>query len=198
MIEDKRQKDTIVIEFTEELLEKWLELYFKKHPKAKKKPIETPANPSLNKWIILRRISMNKMKQDYKDFTKFVINYYDLNDLGISECKCRYITYRKSKRRIDLDNTTPKFILDGLTSECTGVLVDDGIDCIQELILLSEYNGVHGARIEFYDCKYDIDLMLKTRDKENTKSFKRQATIDKNKAEKKASKTKTKKSKSKK
>lgn len=192
MIEDKRQKDTIIIEFTEELLEKWLEIYFKKHPKAKKKPIETPANPSLNKWIILRRISMNKMKQDYKDFTKFVINYYNLNDLGISECKCRYITYRASKRRIDLDNTTPKFILDGLTAECTGVLVDDGIDCIQELKLLSEYKGVHGARIEFYDCKYDLDLMLKTRDKENIKSNKRQATIDKNKAEKKVKKSKSK------
>lgn len=193
MQEDTRQQDKIVIEFTEELLERWLkEFYFKKHPTARKKPIETPANPSLNKWVILRRMSMNKMKQDYKDFTKFVISHYGLEDLGISKCKCKYITYRQSKRRIDLDNTTPKFILDGLTAECTGVICDDGVDCITELILSSEFKGCHGARIEFYDCKYDKELLEVTRIKEVGKSDKRQATIDKNKAEKKSKKMKTK------
>jgi hypothetical protein len=193
MQEDIRQHDKIIIEFTEELLERWLkEFYFKKHPTARKKPIETPANPSLNKWVILRRMSMNKMKQDYKDFTKFVISHYGLEDLGISKCKCKYITYRQSKRRIDLDNTTPKFILDGLTAECTGVICDDGVDCITELILSSEFKGCHGARIEFYDCEYDKELLEVTRIKEVGKSDKRQATIDKNKAEKKAKKKKTK------
>lgn len=191
-MEDIRQKETISIEFTEELLEEWLKIYFKKHPQAMKKPIETPANPSLNKWIILRRISMNKLKQDYKDFTKFVISHYELEDLGISKCKCKYITYRQSKRRIDLDNTTPKFILDGLTAEATGVICDDGVDCITELALLSEFKGVHGARIEFYECEYDKELLEVTRIKELGKSNKRQATIDKNKAEKKAKKKKIK------
>lgn len=181
-------ENKVIIEFTEELLEEWLKIYFKKHSRAKKKPIETPANPSLNKWIILRRISMNKLKQDYKDFTKFVISHYGLEDLGISKCKCKYITYRQSKRRIDLDNTTPKFILDGLTAECTGVICDDGVDCITELTLLSEFKGYHGARIEFYDCEYDKELLEATRIKEIGKSEKRQATIVKNKAEKKAKK----------
>ena len=186
---DLRQKDIISIEFTEELMNNWIDnVYFKKHPTARKRPLETPANPSLNKWIILRRMSMNKLKQDYKDFTKFVISHYGLEDLGISKCKCKYITFRESKRRIDLDNTTPKFILDGLTAECTGVICDDGVDCITELTLLSEFKGCHGARIEFYDCEYDKDLLEKTRIKELGKSEKRQATIDKNKAEKKAKK----------
>ena len=174
---DKRQKETIVIEFTEELLEEWIKDYFKKHPKARKRPLETPAQPSLNKWIILRRQNMNKLKQDYKDFTKFVVEHYGLEDLGISKCKCRYITYRKTKRRIDLDNTAPKFILDGLTAECTGVLVDDGCDVITELTLLQEYTKCNGARIEFYDCEYDFDLMMETREKENIKSSKREATM---------------------
>lgn len=178
-------KDKIVIEFTEELLEEWTKIYFKKHPRARKKPIEHAQNPSLNKWIILRRLSMNKLKQDFKDFTKFVVHHYGLEDLSISNCKCNYIVYRNSKRRIDLDNITPKFLLDGLTAECSGVLVDDGIDCIESLTLLSEYKGHYGSRIEFYDCKYDKELMLKTRDKENVKSEKRQATIDKNKSKKK-------------
>ena len=51
---DERQKDKIVIEFSEELLRQWEKQYFKKHPRARKKPIDTPAQPSLNKWIILR------------------------------------------------------------------------------------------------------------------------------------------------
>lgn len=188
---DIRQKDTISIEFTEELLEEWTKIYFKKHSRARKKPIETPANPSLNKWIILRRISMNKLKQDYKDFTKFVISHYRLEDLGISKCKCKYITYKKTKGRIDLDNTTPKFILDGLSAEASGVICDDSSDCITELTLLEEYHkGINGARIEFYDCEYDKELLEATRIKEIGKSEKRQVTINKNKAEKKAKKNK--------
>jgi hypothetical protein len=188
-MKDIRQKDFISIEFTEELLEEWTKIYFKKHPKAKKIPIETPANPSLNKWIILRRQSMNAMKQNYKDFGKFVVKHYGLDDLGISKCKCKYITYQKTLGRIDLDNTTPKFILDALTAEASGVICDDGVSCITELTLLSEYHkGINGARIEFYDCEYDKELLEATRIKEIGKSEKRQTTIDKNNAEKKAKK----------
>ena len=133
-------KDKIIIEFTEELMEEWVERYFKFHPRAKNKPIETPANPSLNKWIILQRKKMNTLKQNYKDFVKFVVHKYKLENIGISECKCKYITYRPTKARIDLDNCTPKFILDGLTAEETGVLVDDSCNVITELILLQEYH----------------------------------------------------------
>ena len=181
----REEEDKVPIEFTEELLKKWTDLYFKKHKTARKIPIETPAQPSLNKWIILRRPMMNALKQKYKDFVKFVVDYYGLTDLGISECKCRFITYRKTKRRIDLDNTTPKFILDGLTAECSGVLVDDGIDCIKELTLQAEYKKVNGARIVFYDCKYDKDLMLKTREKELERERKKEETIKANKKKKK-------------
>lgn len=186
MEKDLRQKDKIVIEFTEELLNEWTSIYMKKHPRARKPPLETPAQPSLNKWAILRRPMMNAQKQRYKDFVKFVVEHYGLKDLGISECKCRFITYRKTKRRIDLDNTSPKFILDGLTAECSGVLVDDGIDCIQELILLAEYKKVNGARIEFYDCKYDLNLMLQTREKELERERKKDETMkNKKKAKRK-------------
>nr|DAH73509.1 MAG TPA: hypothetical protein [Caudoviricetes sp.] len=190
---DERQKDKIVIEFTEELLEQWTKIYFKKHPRARKKPIETPAQPSLNKWIILRRMMMNKLKQDYKDFTKFVVEYYGLEDLGISKCKCRYVTYRATKRRIDCDNTVPKFILDGLTAECTGVLVDDSVDCIEELTLIFEYTKCKGARIEFYDCEYDVDLMQETREKELVRIAKKEATMEQKKEEKKEQKKTTRK-----
>ena len=188
---DERQKDTIVIEFTEELLELWTKDYFKKHPRARKKPLETPAQISLNRWIILRRMMMNKLKQDYKDFTKFVVEYYGLQDLGISKCKCRYVVFRQTKRRVDTDNITPKMILDGLTAEASGVLVDDSCDCIEELTLAFEYTKCKGARIEFYDCEYDVDLMLETREKEFTREEKKKATMEEKKKSKKTTKRKT-------
>lgn len=179
-------EDIVVIEFTQELLDEWTKLYFKEHPRSRKKPLETPAQPSLNKWIILMRIAMNKMKQDYKSFVEFVVRENGLNDLGISECKCRYITYRKSKGRIDLDNTTPKFILDGLTAEASGVLVDDSSTCITELTLLDEYRkGIKGARIEFYDCKYDVSKLKEERLREQIKSSKKKKTMDSKKKRKK-------------
>lgn len=46
-----------------------------------------------------------------------------------------------------------------------------------------------GARIEFYDCKYDVELMKKTRVKEQTKTAKREKTLDEKKKVKKPRKT---------
>lgn len=181
----------VVIEFTEDLLESWTKEYFKKHPRSRKKPIDNPSQPSLNKWIILQRISMNKLKQDWKDFTMYVVNHYGLNDLGISRCKCKYVVYNSTARRKDVDNYSPKFILDGLTAEASGVLVDDGCSCITELTISIEYRkGIEGARIEFYDCEYDEELLYETAIKELAKSKKREETIKQNKLKKKKKSTK--------
>lgn len=175
----KKKRDIVAIDFTEELMNEWIKMYFKQYPRAKNAPIDTPANPSLNKWIILQRKKMNTVKQNYKEFTKFVVKHYGLEDLGISECKCRYIVYKPTKARTDIDNVVPKFILDGLTAEETGVLVDDSCEVIKELTLLIEYRkGVKGARIEFYDCKYDKKLMEATRVKEQAKTTKRKETLE--------------------
>ena len=104
----RKKKDVVVIEFTEELMNEWTERYFRLHPRAKKCPLISPAQPSLNQWIILQRKSMNTLKQHYKDYTKFVVEYYGLQDLGICKCKCRYISYRPTKARSDLDNRSSK------------------------------------------------------------------------------------------
>ena len=89
-MKDKREKEIIEIEFTEDLLNIWTDKYMKKHPRAKKKPLQFSSHPSLNTWIILKRPSMNALKQKWADFTEFVVDYYGLRDLGIKKCKCRY------------------------------------------------------------------------------------------------------------
>lgn len=48
-----------------------------------------------------------------------------------------------------------------------------------------------GARIEFYDCEYDVELMKKTRVTEQTKTAKREKTLDEKKKVKKPRKTRT-------
>ena len=146
----------IEIEFTEELLEKWTKLYFKEHPRAKKRAIKNPSHQYINEWCILKRQAMNSLKQNWKSFTIFVIEYYGLQCLSIKKCKCKYIVYRDTKYRRDCDNITPKFLWDGLTeSDGIGLLKDDSCDCITELTLSYEYKkGIKGARLIFYDCEY--------------------------------------------
>ena len=186
MGETKMNDNIIEIGFTEELLEQWTKEYFKKHPRSKKKPIESPEHPSLNKWVILQRITMNKLKQDWKDFVVYVVKHYGLEDLGISNCKCKYIVYNPSTRRRDLDNYTPKMLLDGLTAEASGVLVDDSCNCIEELTIKMEYKkGIKGAKIIFYDCEFDEELLHETAIREMAKSKKREATMKENKLKKK-------------
>lgn len=181
-MKDNREKDEIVIEFTEELLEEWTKEYMKKHPKTKKKPIDSPIHPSINVWSIMRRPMMNSLKQKWKDFGKFVVRHYGLEDLGISKCKCKYIvhkTYVKSKRRSDSDNIIPKFILDSLSAEASGVICDDSSDVIEELTLKIEYekNSKNSSKIIFYDCEYDKKLLVKTKEIELNKILEKEKTM---------------------
>lgn len=181
----------VTISFTEELLEEWTnDVYFKKHPRAKNKPIKSPIHESINVWSILRRPTMNSLKQRWKDFGKFVVDKYGLCDLGISKCKCKYIihkSYVNKIKRCDNDNFTPKFILDSLTAESSGVLVDDSTQCIEELTIkiIHEQNIQEYSEIILYDCEYDKELLFKTRETELNKIHKKEETM--------ANKSKTKK-----
>lgn len=184
-MKDNREKDEIIIEFTEELLEEWTKEYMKKHPKTKKKPIQFSTHPSLNTWIILRRPMMNSLKQKWANFTEFVVNYYGLKDLGISKCKCKYVVFKDSKRRSDVDNYSPKFIFDGFSAEHSGLIIDDSSDCIEELTIKIEYRkGQRGGKFIFYNCEYNKSLLETTRQKEITKTERRKSTLKENKSKK--------------
>ena len=188
-MKDDREKDVIEIEFTEELLEMWTKEYMKKHPRTKKKPIQFSSHPSLNTWIILRRPMMNSLKQRWANFTEYVVDYYGLRDLGISKCKLTYIVYKDSKRRSDVDNYTPKMILDGFSAEHSGLIVDDSSDVIEELTIRIEYRkGQRGGKFIFKDCKYNKELLIRTKEKEMAKTEKRNESLKENKTKKKAKK----------
>ena len=72
------------------------------------------------------------------------------------------------------------------------MLVDDSCDCIEEMtIKIIQEQGVEDySEIIFYDCEYDVELMLKTREIEINKTLKKEETKKENKQKKVANKKK--------
>ena len=128
-------------------LSEYEKVYFAKHTKAKKKPIEQPYHPSINQWMIMKRPMMNSVKQKWKDFIVWFINKHGYSNLHIQECEMTFYTYYSTNRRHDVDNTTPKFILDGLSE--SGFIIDDDSKHLKKLTLQCGVD-THNPRTEIF------------------------------------------------
>ncbi len=109
------------------------------HPKAHKKPIQHPYHESINAWMIMKRPMMNALKQKWKEFICFFVEEQGYSNLHIDKCEIHQTIYYPNNRRHDIDNSTPKFILDGLVE--SGMVLDDDCKHITKLTL---------------ECKIDI------------------------------------------
>jgi Holliday junction resolvase RusA-like endonuclease len=58
--------------------------------------------------------------------------------MKLNEVEMAFTTYMPTKRRIDCDNTVPKFILDGFTE--SGFIVDDDGSHLKSLTLRTGYD----------------------------------------------------------
>lgn len=132
------REETLKIIIDKSILDKYSKYYFTYHPRAKKVPIEYPYHPSINTWMILKRMMMNALKERWKDFIVWLIQYLGYKDLNIEQCEMTFISYFPTKARHDVDNTVPKFILDGLVS--SGFIVDDDSKHLQSLTLKCGYD----------------------------------------------------------
>lgn len=121
-----------------DVLEKYNTYYFLKHPRAKKKPIEHPSHPSINTWCILPRIQMNALKQKWKDFVCFWMKLEKLENKKLDSFDITLTVFFNTKRRHDVDNQIPKFILDGFTE--SGFIVDDDEKHLHSLTLKTGYD----------------------------------------------------------
>ena len=126
------------IVITQSDVDRYAEEYFKAHTRARKKPIEHPYHPSINTWFVMKRPQMNDLKQKWKDFIEWVISENNLSDLKLNTFRMTFKTYMPTKRRIDPDNTVPKFILDGMTE--AGFIVDDDGEHLVSLELCTGYD----------------------------------------------------------
>jgi len=84
---------------------------------------------------------MNALKQRWKDFVVWFIKYKGYENRNISECHMTFVSYFKTRIRKDVDNFSPKFILDGLVE--SGFIVDDDSQHLKSLTLMCEYDKQH-------------------------------------------------------
>jgi Holliday junction resolvase RusA-like endonuclease len=137
----------IVLIIDQTVIDKYNKYYFKKYPGRRKEPIEAPTHPSINKWMILRRPQMNGLKQNYKEFIVWFIQESGLTNRKIKKCEMTFISYFRTKVRKDVDNTVPKFTLDGFTE--AGLIEDDDFLHLESITLKCGYDK-DNPRTEIY------------------------------------------------
>ena len=116
-----------------DVVNRYNQLYFSQHPKAKKKQIEHPYHPSINVWAIKPRIQMNALKQSWKAFIIWWIKDLGYENMKLDNINIEYDIYHPTKRRTDTDNYSPKFIHDGFVE--SGFLVDDDREHLHSLTI---------------------------------------------------------------
>lgn len=140
-------ENVIKIIFTSDCVERYNQMYFDQHPKARKSPIKSPQHPSINTYMAMHNMARNNLKQQWKDFVVWKINEMGLSDKRINKCKITYRTFFYQNRRHDLDNLSPKFILDGFVE--SGLLPDDDSEHITSLTIECGIDKMN-PRIEFW------------------------------------------------
>ena len=120
------------------VLDRYNEYYFSQHPRASKPPIEHPYHPSINIWFIMKRPQMNALKQKWKEFIIWWINDMGYQNKLLEKFEMTFTVYFSTKRRHDLDNQVPKFILDGFVE--SQFIVDDNEHHLISLTYKSGYD----------------------------------------------------------
>lgn len=134
-------EDTIKIIIDTDVINRYNSYYFDIHPKARKKPIEKPYHPSINQWCILPRIQMNALKQKWKDFGCWLIKDLGYENMQLNSFDIILTVFFDSRRRHDVDNQTPKFLLDSFTE--SGFIVDDDEKHLHSLTLKTGYDKIN-------------------------------------------------------
>lgn len=137
----KKKTHTILLTIDNDVIDTYANYYFTMHPKAQKKPIRHPYHESINSWMIMKRPAMNCLKQKWKDFIKWFVNEQGYTNLHIENCEISQTIYYPTNRRHDLDNSVPKFVLDGLVE--SGMIIDDDSKHITKLILQCKIDSKH-------------------------------------------------------
>ena len=136
-----QKSNSILLVVDNEVLDDYSKYYFSIHTKATKRPIKNPYHESINSWMIMKRPAMNCLKQKWKDFIKWFVNEQGYSNLHIEKCEISQTIYYPTNRRHDIDNSVPKFVLDGLVE--SGMIVDDDSKHITKLTLQCNIDKNH-------------------------------------------------------
>lgn len=139
-------KEQLKIIIDRSIIERYTHFYFKEHPRAKNPPIKNPQHPSINTYTRMTFQAANNLKQRWKSFIVWLIHDLGYAEKRIEQCEMVYHTYFAQNRRRDLDNLSPKYILDGFVE--AGFLVDDDSNHITKLTIECGIDK-ENPRIEF-------------------------------------------------
>lgn len=146
-IKTKKDHGELLIIIDKNTINSYNNYYFKKYTKRKKAPIEFPTHPSINKWSIMKRPQMNALKQAWKEFIVWVVEENGLTNKKINKSNMTFISYFRTKVRKDVDNTVPKFIIDGFSE--SGLIIDDDFLHLESITLKCGYDK-ENPRTEIY------------------------------------------------
>lgn len=191
------KKDKVVVEFTEDNLNRFLNDYYSTHKMTKdrktgkdKPIIDSPVARSMNKILIItNRIVQNNHKHNRGLYTKFIIKELGIERLGICETDLKIEFVFPTTTRHDIDNFTGgvKEYLDAFSD--LGVIQDDNYNVIKSITSTARYEkGVTKMVFTFNNCKYDVQATLEAMEKEKIKREKRELTLKNNKLKNKAKK----------
>lgn len=143
-------ENEIILTINQDKVDEYERYYFFRYPKRKKRPLEKPFPPNLNKFILWKRPQQNAIKQIWKEFIGFIALEYD--NLEITNCEIHFDFTFKDKRRRDLDNylsTSAKLIIDGLTqADGNNMIVDDSYTNIKKISASAKYEkGIEELKI---------------------------------------------------
>lgn len=139
-------KEQVKIIIDRKCIERYTFFYFQEHPRAKNPPIKNPQHPSINTYTRMTFQAANNLKQRWKAFIVWLLEDLGYSGKNIDKCEMIYRTYFSQNRRHDLDNISPKYILDGFVE--AGFIVDDNSDHITKLTLECGIDK-ENPRIEF-------------------------------------------------
>ena len=100
----KALTDYYEVVIDQEALEIYLKKYFECYPRRRKKPIEKPFVPSLNKYLIMNKDARNELKQHWEDFMWTIIHQNGWGTLHLKQVHVEVWYCFGDKRRSDIDN----------------------------------------------------------------------------------------------
>lgn len=134
-----------VITFNSETLQAYTEHYFRSNPKRKKAPLDWAGKKrtgQLVSWNRLincpNRIMQNQWKQEFADYTKYILHQQGLVGKRIERCAVTIRQFNGTRAHSDTDNLMAKASIDAMVKE--GFLVEDNYTVVNPVMLTTEYD----------------------------------------------------------
>ena len=173
MVNEYLSDKVIRIVFNSEMLDRFTEHYKKYHPRAKKLPLHWCGKtrlgtlPLINRFLnVANRKQQNSMKQQFHEYTKFVLEENNIEKHCVDRCVILVKHYLNRRSLFDLDGIFVKSTFDALSDY--EFWEDDNYTIIEPLIFTGGYDKDNPRSeivvfpiTEEYDREFVLECVLK-------------------------------------